>query len=289
VDNFLYVNRSEPGRMRFEERGLPLGVARDATGMATGSMGVDAADFDDTGRPSLWVTNYENEFHGLYRREGDRMFYNESSSRFGLNAIGTAFVGFGTAFVDVDLDGWEDLVVNNGHVIRHSPTDNVRQRPVLLLNRSRDGRRHFVDAAKEAGPYFGGRYLGRGLAVVDLDNDGRPDLVFCNINEPVRILRNEAPADRHWLGVELVGRERRDVVGARLTLDTGDRKLVRFLAGGRSYLSGCDPRRLFGLGPVAAVRRLTIEWPSGAPRSEYWDGLSVDRYHRLVQGTGGTE
>jgi hypothetical protein len=289
VDNFLYVNRSEPGRMRFEERGLPLGVARDATGTATGSMGVDAADFDGTGRPSVWVTNYENEFHALYRREGDRMFYNESSSRFGLNAIGTAFVGFGTGFVDADLDGWEDLVVNNGHVIRHSPTDNVRQRPVLLLNRSRDDRRHFVDGAKEGGPYFGGRYLGRGLAVADLDNDGRPDLVFCNINEPVRILRNEAPADRHWLGVELVGRERRDVVGARLTLDTGDRKLVRFLAGGRSYLSGCDPRRLFGLGSGTAVRRLTIEWPSGAPRTEHWDGLPVDRYHRLEQGTGRAE
>ena len=247
VDNFLYLNRSEPGRMRFEEQGFALGVARDAGGMANGSMGVDAADFEGTGRPSIWVTNYENEFHALYR-PGDKMFYNDSSARFGLNAIGTAFVGFGTVFADVDLDGWEDIVVNNGHVIRHSPKDNIRQRPVLFLNRPRDGGRYFVDAAKEGGPYFGQRYLGRGLAVVDLDNDGRPDLVFCNTNEPVRILRNESPADRHWLGVELVGRDRRDVVGARLTLDTGERKLLRFLAGGRSYLSSCDPRRLFGLG-----------------------------------------
>ena len=289
MDNFLYVNRSEPGRLLFEERGFALGVARDAFGVANGSMGVDATDFDGTGQPSIWVTNYENEFHALYRRVGDKMFYNDSSSKVGLNAIGTAFVGFGTAFADVDLDGWDDIVVNNGHVIRHSPTDNVRQRPVLFLNRPKEGRRHFEDSSKEGGPYFGRRYLGRGLAAADLDNDGRPDLVFCNTNEQVRILRNEAPADRHWLGVELAGRERRDVVGARLSLDAGDHKMVRFLPGGRSYLSSCDQRRLFGLGTGAAVGRLKVDWPSGAPRTEHWDGLAPDRYHRLEQGTGRVE
>jgi hypothetical protein len=289
VDNFLYVNRSEPGRMRFEERGVEFGVARDAFGVANGSMGVDAADFDGTGLPSIWVTNYENEFHALYRRVGNSEFYNDASSRFGLNAIGTAFVGFGTVFVDVDLDGWEDIVVNNGHVIRHSPTDNVRQRPVVFLNRPSAGGRHFVDGAKEGGPYFGRRYVGRGLAVADLDNDGRPDLVFCNTNEPARILRNASPFDRHWVGFDLVGRGPRDVVGARLTLDTGDRKIVRFQAGGRSYLSSSDPRRLFGLGGAAAVRRLTVEWPSGSPRTESWEGLGIDRYIRIEQGLGRPE
>ena len=284
--NFLYLNRSEPGRLRFEEQGKELGVAVDAGGMANGSMGVDAADFDGSGLPSVWVTNYENEFHALYRRVGRGAFFNHVTAQHGLAAIGPSFVGFGTAFVDVDRDGWEDIAIANGHVIRHHPKDHIRQLPILFLNRERDGRRHFENAPTEGGPYFREPHLGRGLAVADLDDDGRPDLVFCHTNEPVRLLRNESSADRHWFGVELAGRDRRDVTGARLTLDHGGRKLVRFLAGGRSYLTNSDPRRLFGLGADAAGGRLTVEWPTGSPRVESWDGLATDRYHRLEQGTG---
>jgi len=286
-DNFLYLNRSVPGKLKFEERGLELGIARDSAGMANGSMGVDVGDVDGTGRPAIWVTNYENEFHALYHLRSDKgMFFDYASQRFGLTAIGSRFVGFGTAFVDADLDGWEDIVIANGHVVRHSPTNSIRQRPILFRNVPLGDRRQFTDVAIEGGPFFAEPRVGRGVVVADLDNDGRPDLVYCHINETARVLKNESLRDNHWLGVELAGQDRRDPTGAKLSLVVGQRTLVRLLAGGRSYLSSSDPRRLFGLATNQQVGRLTVEWPSGTPRKEWWDGLPIDRYHTLLQGSG---
>jgi hypothetical protein len=278
TDNFLYLNHSQPGHgLAFDEVGMHSGVAVSETGVADGSMGVAAADYDGSGRPSLWVTNYENEMHGLYRNVGNSFFL-FSTRVSGIAAIGRIYVGFGTAFLDVDRDGWEDLVVTNGHVIRHSP--RLRQRPVLLRNRG-DGR--FEDITPRGGPYFRTGHIGRGLAVGDLDNDGRPDLVISHLNAPVVLLRHEGPDAHHWLGVELVGRDHRDVIGARIVLEAGGRTQTRFAQGGGSYLSSGDRRHLFGLGKAAKIDRLSVVWPSG--KTQRWDGgrLAVDRYHRLVE------
>jgi hypothetical protein len=288
TDNFLYLNRSQPGQLQFEDKGDALGVHRDAKGIANGSMGVDAADYDGSGRPSLWMTNYENELHALYRNQfnNGRMFFTYATSAAGLAAIGPRFVGFGTAFLDVNLDGWEDIVINNGHVMQHHPKDFVKQPPILFLNTERDGRRYFVEDSAAAGPYFNNHHRGRGMAVGDLDNDGRPDLIFCNTNDPAALLRHEGFSDRNWLGIELLAKDHNDTTGARLTLDVDGRKLVRFALRGRSYLSHCDQRFLFGLGESGSPGRLTVEWPSGSPRIEHFDGLTPQKYHKLKQGTG---
>ena len=286
-DNFLYLNRGGYGELRFEEKGLESGSARDINGMPNGSMGVDLGDPEGSGRPAVWVTNYENEFHAMYQlRAGRGLFFEHASSRMGLTAIGSKFVGFGTAFVDADLDGWEDLVIANGHVIRHSPTDNIRQRPVLFRNVPSSTGRQFLDAPEEAGPYFSQPRVGRGLAVADLNNDGRPDLIISHINEPARILKNEAPSAQRWLGVRLVGNALRDVTGAKLTVETNAGKRVRWLAGGRSYLSSSDTRRVIGLGAGDLPERLIVEWPSGFPRRESWEGLASNQYHLIRQGAG---
>jgi hypothetical protein len=283
TDKFLYVNRSVPGKLRLEEKALSLATARDATGAPNGSMGVDAADYDGSGRPSLIVTNYQNEFHALYQNvaDGGRWRFQLKSLEAGLGAISRQNVGFGIGFLDVDNDGREDIVIANGHVIRYPANSSVRQLPNLLRN---DGRKpaKFVESAVTPGAYFQQAHQGRGLAVGDLDNDGWPDLVISHVNEPVTILKNVAPRDSHWLGVALVDPTHRDLVGARLTLEVGGRKLTRFVKGGGSYMSSSDRRHLFGLGTETKVGRLTVTWPDG--RSESWDDLEPGRYWRVSPG-----
>jgi len=277
--NFLYFNRGGT----LEEKGLLVGVAGNERGVPEGSMGVDAGDFDGSGRPSLFVTNFQNEWHGLYRNLGQEMF-NYQSRTAGIGAIGQSFDGFGTAFVDVDGDGWEDLVVVNGHAMRNPVLgSSYEQRPVLFHNRNRDGRRYFVAANQRGGPYFQKPALGRGLVVGDLDNDGRPDLVVSHTNSPVAVLRNVANEGdaRAWIGLQLVGRGKRDVVGSTVTVATADRKLTRFTKGGGSYLSASDPRILLSLASEAPVK-VTVRWAWG--ETQVWDGLQPGSYWELREG-----
>jgi hypothetical protein len=280
-DNLLYVNRSSPGHFRFEDTGEVSGVARDDQGVPNGSMGVDAADYNGSGRASLWVTTFEMERQALFRNEG-KGFFLYSSRLSGVAAIGERYVAFGTGFLDLDRDGWEDLVISNGHVRRYPARNPRLQRPVLLHN---EGNGRFREVTVRGGPYFRTDHLGRGVAIGDLDNDGQPDLVISHLNEPVVLLRGQPPAageGKHWLGVELVGKGRRDVVGARVELEVGDRRLTRFARGGGSYLSSGDRRLLFGLGTAAQVGRLRVVWPWGG--EQLWEGLAPDRYWRLLEG-----
>lgn len=282
VDNFLYVNRSQPGQIRLEEKGLLAGAARDDRGAANGSMGIDVGDPEQTGKPALWVTNYQNELHALYRNEGkpgQPMFHFRTAGA-GIAAIGQAYVGWGTAFIDVDLDGWEDLFVTNGHAIRYpaGKEANRLQRPVLLLNQQ--GK--FREASSQLGAYFQSSHLGRGLAAGDLDNDGRTDLVLNHMNEPLSILRGIGGSGQHWLGIELAGKDHRCVVGSRASLEVNGRRLTRFAKAGGSYASSGDRRLIFSLGS-AEPGRLTMTWPDGS--EQIFDGLTAGRFHRIVQGS----
>ncbi|HEY7425816.1 MAG TPA: CRTAC1 family protein [Gemmataceae bacterium] len=281
--NYLYINHCQAGRFHFEEVGLFSGVARDGRGSATGSMGVEAADYDGTGKPSLWVTNYENELHSLYKNEcrPEHVFFTYQTQRSGIAALGQKYVGWGTGFLDLDHHGWEDLFIVNGHAIRYPNTPGVtrRQRPLLLRNQH--GR--FKDISRRGGPYFERDHLGRGLALGDLDNDGRIDAIVSNINEPVAVLRNEADTgDNHWLGIELAGKDHADVVGAKIVLEDGERPQTRFAKSGGSYASSPDRRHVFGLPATARLGRVSVLWPNR--EEEHWEGLPVDRYYRLVQG-----
>ena len=280
VDKFLYVNHSTPGRLLFKEEGLMSGAARDGNGNMNGSMGIDAGDPNCLLRPWLWVTNYENELHGLYRNEctRDRTFFIFSTPAAGIAAIGQKFVGWGTGFVDIDHHGWEDLIIVNGHAIRFPTGAERREKPVLLRNRNGE----FKDITPRGGPYFREPHLARGLALADLDNDGKVDLVISHINDPVAVLRNVAPGDQHWLGISLEGKNHADVVGASVILEAGNRKQARFAKGGCSYASTPDRRFVFGLASADRVDKVTVTWPNGDKQE--WKDLGVDRYHTLVQG-----
>jgi enediyne biosynthesis protein E4 len=277
VDNFLYWNR---GAFDFEESALLSGVARDDRGLANGSMGIAVGDYNGSGRASLFVTNYENEMHALYRNLGREQFLH-STSVSQIAALGQKYVAFGAWFLDLDHQGRQDLIVANGHVIRHPVVSGLRQAPVLLRNQ---GEGKFELATERGGSYFQQTHIARGMAVGDFDNDGRLDLVISHVNEPVAVLRNVAPTPgRHWIGLQLRGRNHRDLVGTKVSVEAGDQRWTRFVAGGGSYLSSHDERLVIGLGSAGQIDRLTVAWSHGTV--EQWSGkeLEVDGYWRVSE------
>jgi len=284
-NNYLFANR----KGKFEEIGWRAGVAVDDLGQYNGSMGVDVGDYDGSGRASIWVTNYQNDLHALYRNLGrppEREAFDYQSRIAGLMGLGMHLVGFGTGFLDVDNDGWEDLAIAHGHVVRRpSMGSTFRQKPALLRNVERSGRRVLDVVSHRGGEFFRTPALGRGLAVGDLDNDGWPDLVVTSMNSPVALLRNVAgqsePKTR-WLGVRLLGRDHRDVIGSTIVVEGSTRRLTRFAKGGGSYLSAGDPRLLFGLGESEQVRKVTVKWAWGETQS--WDNLEPNAYWDLREG-----
>jgi enediyne biosynthesis protein E4 len=281
VDNFLYLNQSTPGKIRLSERGFVGGVARDDSGTPNGSMGIDAGDPERLGRPSLFVTNYENEFHGFYRNDckpGQIQFKHRTTAS-GIGAIGKQYVGWATAFFDADLDGWEDLFISNGHAIRYpgGKEENRPQYPVFLLNR--DGKYRIATPA--LGPFAGRGHHGRGGAIGDLDGDGRIDLALSPMNEPAVLLRGTGGDGRHWISVRLSRPDRACIVGTRVVCVADGQQMTRFAKSGGAYLSSNDPRLHFGVGSASTVV-LTLHWPDGSTTTT--KPLPVDREYHFRQG-----
>jgi hypothetical protein len=267
--NLLYHN---DGHGHLREVGLSSGTGLSDTAMADGSMGVDLGDYNLDGRPDLWVANFEDQTFALYRNEGDCLFQHVS----GLTGIARnrgLYVGFGTVFFDFDLDGDEDLFVATGHVAYHPRNSATRQQPLLFENLAG---RTFVNVADQAGPYTQTAHVGRGVALGDLDDDGRPDLAIAHTNEPIALLRNESRTTGHWLRVRLIGtRSPRQPIGARVRLRTADGSQTRQVKGGGSFLSSSDPRLMFGFHQASHVNELEIAWPSGV--TQRLQDLPVDQ------------
>ena len=280
TDNFLYLNN---GKGEFTEEGIVNGVSGDDAGVNTGSMGIAVADANQDGLPDIWVTNFERELFAMYRNEGSGFFTHVSRAS-GLAALGGLYVGFGTTFIDMDLDGDQDVVVSNGHVSYRSSHSPYLQQPVLLEN---NGEGRFFRINDEGG-YFDGAYSGRGVARVDWNNDGAWDLVFNHSEQPVALLESQPPAQDRWAQVQLVGvASNRDGVGATITLENGTRKLAISRVGGASYLSQDDPRLLL-VAPSAESRpqegNIVVKWPSGA--SERFPFPTYQTHQTWVEGSG---
>lgn len=281
VDNFLYINESTPGKIKFRECGVESFVARDGQGQTNGSMGVDVGDPEGVGRPYIWVTNYEKELHAMYKNDStpDRLSFLFNTQAYGIAAIGQSFVGWGTGFFDYDRDGWEDIFIGNGHAIRYPTSTTRSQTPVLFRN---TGGGFFKDLTVRGGDYCRAAHLARGLVLTDLDNDGHVDVVICHMNQPLTVLHNKSPDTNHWIGIELRRPDNADTVGARIILESGGRRQTRFAKGGGGYASAPDKRALFGIGASESIDKLTVVWPDG--KEESWTGLKPDRYYRLTQG-----
>lgn len=257
VPNFLYQNQ---GNGKLKEIGHLSNTALSEMATADGSMGVAVGDYNNDGLPDIWVANYERESFALYRNEGN-CFFLHVSQPVGVTAVGSLFVGFGTVFCDFDRDGYEDIWVTNGHVIKFPQNAPVKQLPLLFANRQ--GKR-FENAAPEAGKYCTTPHLGRGVAKGDLDQDGDLDLVTTHTQEPQALLENTSQNENGWLGVRCIGtKSNRTAIGTRLTLKTSTGTRIRQITGGGSYLSHSDLTAFWGIPKGTKVEELTVQWPSG--------------------------
>lgn len=285
--NFLWRNLGVAGgRPRFENVALASGSAVSSLGRAQASMGIVAGDIDNDGDDDLFMTHLRADTNTLYVNEGGGLF-NDRSAASGLGNPSLPNTGFGTALVDYDNDGWLDVFVANGAVkvveSQARAGDAYPLKQVNQLYANRGGA--FVEISAEAGPELARLEVSRGVAVGDVDNDGRSDLLLVNNDGPARLLHNRSTADHHWLGLRLVTPTGRDALGARVEIvRRAASSLWRRVASDGSYLSANDPRILVGLGESADVSEVRVRWPDGTV--ETWAGLAADRYHRLVAGEG---
>jgi len=275
--NYLFHNR---GGFRFEETGHLAGVAASADGGYKAGMGIACGDLDGDGLLDLAVTNYFGESTTFYRNLGGG-FFADHSSAIGMAAPTRRLLGFGIAFFDADNDGWLDVLSANGHVLDSRPQFPWTM-PLQLLEGGPGGR--LTDVSERAGEPFRPLHLGRGLAVGDLDNDGRLDAVVLAQNEPLIYLHNRTRPQGHFVVFALQGtKSNRDGVGARLTISSAGRHQAAERYGGGSYQSSGDPRLHFGLGAATSVESVEVRWPSG--RVDRHGRLPADREYLLREGS----
>jgi hypothetical protein len=280
--NFLYRN---DGKGHFTEVGFLAGTAVSQDGSEQAGMGVALGDYLHTGRLSIFVTHFSDEYAALFRNEGE-MSFTDVSFQAGVAAPTIPYVGWGTAFFDFDNDGWPDLFMVNGHVYPQVDTLDVgaryREPKLLFLNRH-DGT--FRNISELVGPAIQIPQVSRGAAFGDLFNDGHVDIVVENLDGKPMILRNENGNHNHWIGFELVGtKSNRLALNARIKAVAGDLVQVDEVRSGGSYLSQNDLRIHFGLGSHDHLDRVEIRWPSG--EAETINNLAADRFYAVKEGEG---
>ena len=259
--NKLFKNQ---GNGTFKDVGIQAGVAFAETGMARAGMGVDAADYDGSGRPSLVIGNFSNEMLALYHNEGNGLFIDDAPA----SAVGKASLltlTFAAFFLDYDLDGKLDLFAVGGHVAddinRVQPKVTHAQPPHLFRNL---GAKRFEDVVADLGADLKKPMVSRGAAYADFDGDGDLDIVITANNGPAVLLRNEGGNKNHWLRVKLVGTtSNRDGIGAKVTVTAGGQKQWNVVRSGSSYCSQSELPLTFGLGANAAADSIEVAWPSG--------------------------
>jgi hypothetical protein len=244
-------------------------------------MGVAAGDFDGDGLLDIFKTNFADDTHTLYRNQGNNNFEDDTIAS-GL-AVNTKYLGWGTAFLDFDNDGWPDLIVANGHVypeVDDAHTAEHFKQPRLLYWNRGDGQ--FFDLSSQGGLGVTTPHSSRGLAIGDLDNDGELEIVIVNMGEAPSLLKNFGPRTGNSLLVRAVT-SGRDAIGARITLTAGGHKQIDEVRSGGSFISQSDFRVHFGLGK-ADIADLSVRWPDG--KTESFTGVAAGQIVTIEEGKG---
>jgi hypothetical protein len=241
-------------------------------------MGSDANDYDNDGATDIFYNNLSGQSWALFRNLGDSFRY--MSPPAGLTRLSAAFSGWSTGFIDYDNDGWKDILVGQAHVLDtiQLTYPQLRYREPMLL--ARNTGRGFVDISADSGDVFHHPWASRGMAVGDIDNDGRLDAVVTENGGPVHILHNETPTHNHWITLNLVGhKSNRDGIGAAVKITTTQGIQYATVTTCSSYLSSGDKRVHFGLGHDETVKEIEIRWPSGITQA--LRGIKADRIVRV--------
>ena len=260
IPEFLYHNK---GAGTFEEVGLVSQVAVDIDGRTYAGMGIDFADYNNDGWPDIVVTDLANQRYALYQNTKDGSFEYATSST-GLGPMTVSHSGWGVRFFDYDNDGWKDLLIAQGHDLDtiELTSPNLRYREPMLL--AHNTGRGFVDVSAKSGNVFSAPWVARGMAIGDMDNDGRMDAVVTTNDGPVYVLHNETKTANHWIQLMLVGhRSNRDGIGAEITITTATGSQYATVSTASSYLSASDKRVHFGLGKDPSLQKIEVRWPSG--------------------------
>jgi hypothetical protein len=280
--NKLYRNQRDG---TFREIAVGAGLAFSADGKARAGMGVDAADLDGSGRPSVVVTNFDNEMAGLYRPSGPGV-YDDVAVRAGVGAATRSTLGFGCVFADLDLDGHVDLVVANGHIdetVRNIRGNVGYAQPAQFFHNLGNGT--FRDRAAEAGSAFADPRVARGLAYGDFDNDGDLDLLVTTNNGAARLFRNDQASGNRSLRIRLIGtKSNRDGIGGSVRIVHGGTSQSRMVKSGSSYLSQSELPVTFGVGTRDRVDRVVVQWPSG--RTEEFAKVATGQAYECTEGRG---
>jgi enediyne biosynthesis protein E4 len=289
--DLLVANDTQPNKLyrnqrngTFKDVAVEAGIAFSAEGKARAGMGVDVADFLNSGTSGIAITNFDNEMIGLYRASGGGNYVDVATAS-GVGFASKDKLGFGCLFLDADLDGSLDLAVVNGHIddtVRNVRGVGYAQPPQLFLN---DGQGKFHDVAGEIGGGFAQPKVGRGLAYADFDRDGDLDLLVTTNNGPAYLYRNDQLGGNKSIRIRLVGtKSNRDAIGARVRTFHGETSQSRLVKGGSSYLSQSELPLTFGLGKRDKIDRLVIEWPSGA--TEEYKNLMAGHAYECLEGKG---
>jgi hypothetical protein len=279
---FLYENL---GNGKFREIGLESGTAVSEDGSEQASMGIAVGDYLHKGLPSLFVTNFSDEYGNLFRNDGAWNF-SDVSYKSGVALPSLPYVKWGTVFFDADNDGWLDLIVVGGHVypqVDTLPSGARYKEPKVFQLNQKDGT--FCDASDQAGSALRVPRVSRGVAAGDLFNDGNVDLVIEDLAGEPMILKNNGVAGKHWANFELQGtRSNRLAIGARLKIVAGGMTQTEEIHSGGSYLSQNDLRVHFGLNTATKIDSVEIRWPSG--KIETLKNLESDKFYSVLEGQG---
>jgi hypothetical protein len=268
----------------FTDVAVTAGAAFNEDGREQAGMGSTIADYNGDGHLDIFKTNFSDDTSTLYKNNGDGTF-TDATSAAGLGLY-TQYLGWGTMFLDIDNDGWPDLLLVNGHVYPEVDSQHLGssyKEPRILFHNNGDGT--YSDISASAGSGITTAASSRGMAVGDLWNDGRISAVINNMNAAPSLLVNQVKSANHWIAIHAVGtKSNRDGIGARIRVKAGSRILVDEVRSGSSYISNSDMRVHFGLERVDKVEWVEIRWPSGL--TERFSNLTMDQIHTLTEGKG---